>query len=89
MNAMSSASDNAKDLKKKLSTTYNRKRQAKITSKTVAPLPPCQLLRVSALTLLWWLQYRLLFKFFPRSNSFFSRVRQSVRLSRLVYLFLF
>lgn len=45
MNAMSSASDNAKDLKKKLSTTYNRKRQAKITSKAVAPLPPCQLLR--------------------------------------------
>jgi len=35
MNAMNSASDNARDLKKKLSTIYNRKRQAKITSEII------------------------------------------------------
>ena len=38
MNAMNSASDNARDLKKSLSTIYNRKRQAKITSE-VRPAP--------------------------------------------------
>ena len=32
MNAMSNASDNAADLKKKLNLSYNRKRQAKITT---------------------------------------------------------
>ena len=32
MNAMNSASDNAKALKKSLSTVYNRKRQASITN---------------------------------------------------------
>lgn len=31
MNAMSSASDNSKDLRKKLLTAYNRVRQSKIT----------------------------------------------------------
>ena len=35
MNAMNSASDNAKDLKKKLSTVYNRQRQASITSQII------------------------------------------------------
>jgi F-type H+-transporting ATPase subunit gamma len=35
MNAMSSASDNAKELKKALSLVYNRKRQAKITSEII------------------------------------------------------
>ena len=32
MNAMNNASDNAKALKKSLSTVYNRKRQASITN---------------------------------------------------------
>ena len=32
MNAMSNATDNAKELKKSLSLVYNRKRQAKITT---------------------------------------------------------
>lgn len=44
MNAMNSASDNARDLKKKLSTIYNRKRQAKITSEVSHHKPfvePC------------------------------------------------
>lgn len=31
MNAMNNASDNARDLKKNLTTVYNRNRQAKIT----------------------------------------------------------
>jgi len=35
MNAMSSASDNAKELKKNLELVYNRKRQAKITSEII------------------------------------------------------
>ena len=35
MNAMSTASDNAKELKKNLSLIYNRKRQAKITSEII------------------------------------------------------
>lgn len=35
MNAMSNASDNAKDLKKSLSTRYNRIRQAAITSQII------------------------------------------------------
>merc|ERR1712070_1341545 len=35
MNAMNTASDNAKELKKNLSLTYNRKRQAKITSELI------------------------------------------------------
>jgi len=35
MNAMSSASDNAKDLTKSLSLTYNRRRQAKITGELI------------------------------------------------------
>lgn len=35
MNAMSSASDNAKDLKKSLSLSYNRQRQAKITAELI------------------------------------------------------
>lgn len=35
MNAMSAASDNAKDLGKRLSSEYNRKRQAKITSEII------------------------------------------------------
>jgi len=35
MNAMNSASDNAKELKKNLSTVYNRKRQAKITNEII------------------------------------------------------
>jgi ATP synthase len=41
MNAMNSASDNASDLKKKLSVKYNRIRQAKITCE--APLHELQL----------------------------------------------
>ena len=35
MNAMSTASDNAKELKKNLSLVYNRARQAKITSEII------------------------------------------------------
>jgi F-type H+-transporting ATPase subunit gamma len=35
MNAMSTASDNAKELKKTLSLVYNRARQAKITSEII------------------------------------------------------
>lgn len=35
MSAMSTASDNAKELKKGLSLTYNRKRQAKITAEII------------------------------------------------------
>jgi F-type H+-transporting ATPase subunit gamma len=35
MNAMNSASDNAKALKKSLTLTYNRKRQAAITSQII------------------------------------------------------
>ncbi len=35
MNAMSNASDNAKELKKGLSNLYNRKRQAKITNEII------------------------------------------------------
>jgi len=35
MNAMNTASDNAKELKKNLSLTYNRKRQAKITNEII------------------------------------------------------
>lgn len=41
MNAMNAASDNARDLKKNLSTIYNRKRQAKITSEVRPGPPPC------------------------------------------------
>ncbi len=35
MNAMNSASDNARDLRKKLTLQYNRKRQAMITSQII------------------------------------------------------
>ena len=35
MNAMANASDNAKELKKNLSLSYNRKRQAKITAELI------------------------------------------------------
>lgn len=35
MNAMNSASDNAKELKKKLTLSYNRARQAQITSQII------------------------------------------------------
>ena len=35
MNAMNSASDNARDLRKKLTLAYNRKRQAQITSQLI------------------------------------------------------
>jgi F-type H+-transporting ATPase subunit gamma len=35
MNAMSSASDNAKDLSKRLTLEYNRVRQAKVTSEII------------------------------------------------------
>ena len=35
MNAMSAATDNAKDLSKRLNLEYNRKRQAKITSEII------------------------------------------------------
>merc|ERR1712046_260732 len=35
MNAMNTASDNAKELKKSLSLTYNRSRQAKITAELI------------------------------------------------------
>eukprot|EP00894_Picocystis_sp_ML_P003678 jgi/Pico_ML_1/54195/g4605.t2 len=35
MNAMSNASDNAKELKKNLTLSYNRQRQAKITSEII------------------------------------------------------
>jgi F-type H+-transporting ATPase subunit gamma len=35
MNAMNSASDNAKDLRKRLTRSYNRVRQAKITSQII------------------------------------------------------
>ena len=35
MNAMNSASDNAKELRKKLTRSYNRVRQAKITSQII------------------------------------------------------
>jgi F-type H+-transporting ATPase subunit gamma len=35
MNAMNNASDNARDLKKKLTTVYNRKRQAAITNQII------------------------------------------------------
>lgn len=35
MNAMNSASDNARDLRKKLTVKYNRARQAQITSQII------------------------------------------------------